>query len=226
MIQAKKSATFERAFALYLIPLIKKSFSRVLLQNPQPVPGQPVLFIANHSSWWDGLIFFFLNKTIWHHDIHMMMHEEGLKKYPYFRFLGAFSLNRKNPKDILESLQYAEQLLKQGKTVVLFPQGDEFHQEIRPLKFQSGVVYLLERCQDVPIVPLSFYYSFGHEQKPDLWIRQGAVLKYSGLEGSSRKEKTAFLQTSLTAQLDALKQVTIEENAEGFQDLKKRGKRS
>lgn len=222
MIDAKKSALFETGFNMYLTPLIRSSFSRMLGQGVEAIPKKPVLFIANHSSWWDGLLFFYLNRTVWRHDIHMMMHEEGLQKHPYFRYLGAFSINRKKPKEILTSLQYAEALLKQGKSVVLFPQGDEFHLETRPLAFQTGAAYLMEHCPEVPVVPLSFYYSFGHQQKPEIWIRQHPMISTGTLKHLSRKEKTAYLQELSIEQLDSLRDTVISENSEGFRPLGKR----
>lgn len=224
MIIAKKSALFEAGFNIYLTPLIRFSFSRLLGQGVKAIPDKPVLFIANHSSWWDGLVFFYLNRTIWHHDIHMMMHEEGLRKHSFFRYLGAFSINRQKPKEILTSLQYAEALLKQGKSVVLFPQGDEFHLETRPLAFQAGAAYLIEHCPEVPIVPLSFYYSFGHQQKPELWIQQHQPIRTSTLEHMTRKEKTLYLQQLSTEQLDSLRNTVISENSDAFYSLGRRRK--
>ncbi|ANU27201.1 lysophospholipid acyltransferase family protein [Planococcus versutus] len=222
MIKAKKSALFETGFNLYLTPLIRFSFSRLLGEDVKEIPKKPVMFIANHSSWWDGLVFFYLNRTIWRHDIHMMMHEKGLKKHSYFRFLGAFSVNRQKPKDIVLSLQYAETLLRQGKSVVLFPQGDEFHLETRPLSFLAGAAYLMEKCPDVPIVPLSFYYSFGHQQKPELWIRQHDAISTDRIAHLTRKEKTVFLEELSTKQLDSLKKAVINEDSLAFQSLGKR----
>lgn len=219
MIEAKKNNLFEKGFAVYLFPLMRRSFSHFLGQNIREIPQQPAVFIANHSSWWDGLLFFFLNRTVWKHDIHMMMHEKNLKKYKFFRYLGAFSIDKQKPKDIIRSLQYAEELLKQGKSVVLFPQGDEFHQEIRPLAFNNGIGYMLEKHPEVSVIPITFYYSFRHEQKPEVWIHQGPSLPIEEIPGTSRKEKSGFLQQFLTDQLDELKQNVIAENAATFKDL-------
>ena len=219
MIIAKKSRLFEKGFALYLLPLLRRSFSHLLGYGIRKVPEKPVIFIANHSSWWDGLLFFFLNHTVWKHDIHMMMHEKNLRKYIFFRYLGAFSIDKQNPKDIIRSLQYAEKLLAEGKSVVLFPQGDEYHQEIRPLAFSTGIGYLVEKHPDVPVVQITFYYSFRHDQKPEVWIRQSSPLSIEKIAGTSRKERTAFLQDTVTAQLDALKKEAIAENVSEFNDL-------
>ena len=97
MIPAKKNYLFDKGFELYLNPLLRRSFSGLLGRGIQKPPANPVIFIANHSSWWDGLLFFFLNRTVWKHDIHMMMDEKGLVEYSFFRFLGAFSINRAKP---------------------------------------------------------------------------------------------------------------------------------
>ncbi|WP_033541872.1 lysophospholipid acyltransferase family protein [Planococcus sp. CAU13] len=223
MIEAKKSRLFEKGFGIYLLPLLRKSFSHLLASNVREIPRRPVIFIANHSSWWDGLLFFQLNHKIWKHDIHMMMHEKNLKNYIFFRYLGAFSIDRQNPKNIIRSLQYTEELLNAGKSVVLFPQGDEFHQEIRPLAFHSGIGYLLEKHPDIPVVPITFYYSFRHEQKPEVWIRQGEVLSINEIPGETRKEKSSSLQQILTSQLDGLREEVIAENTDGFIDLLKKG---
>ncbi|WP_422124225.1 lysophospholipid acyltransferase family protein [Planococcus sp. X10-3] len=219
MMEAKKSSLFEKGFAVYLFPLMRRSFSHFLGHNIQEIPQQPAIFIANHSSWWDGLLFFFLNRTVWKHDIHMMMHEKNLRKYSFFRYLGAFSIDKQNPKDIIRSLQYTEDLLKQGKSVVLFPQGDEYHQEIRPLSFHSGIGYLLEKHPEIPVIPMTFYYSFRHEQKPEVWIHQGPSLSIEEIPGISRKEKSGSLQGLLTNQLDELRKNVIAEDTAYFKDL-------
>lgn len=219
MIEAKKSRLFEKGFAIYLLPLLRRSFSHLLGRNIREIPERPALFIANHSSWWDGLLFFLLNHTVWQHDIHMMMHEKNLKKYKFFRYLGAFSIDKQNPKGIIRSLQYAERLLADGKSVVLFPQGEEYHQEIRPLAFSTGIGYLVEKHPDVPVVPITFYYSFRHEQKPEVWIQQMPPLSIEEIAGTSRKERTAFLQDTVTTQLDELKNEAIAENVSAFNDL-------
>lgn len=224
MITAKKSALFEIGFEKYLNPLLRRSFANVFGQGIAPPPSQPVIFIANHSSWWDGLLFFFYNRSVWRTDIHMMMDEKGLKRYGFFRYLGAFSINREKPKDILASLQYAEGLLLSGKTVVLFPQGDEFHQEIRPLGYSAGIAYLMERCPDVPVVPISFYYSFRHEQKPEVWVHQGKPFHYGSVPGKTRKEKTAHIESSSIAQLDRLKGFVVAEETGAFRNFTGKGR--
>ncbi|MGG3924466.1 lysophospholipid acyltransferase family protein [Metabacillus fastidiosus] len=222
MIEARKSIIFEKMFSLYHRQLLAYSFERIYWHQTKTLPGIPAVYIANHSCWWDGLIFYLLNRTVLPKEAYIMMHESGLKQYPYFKWLGAFSINRENPKDILKSLQYAEGLLQQKKSVWIFPQGDEFHLESRPLYFQTGVLYLLEKCPHIPIVPISFYYSFGQKRKPEVYIAAGNHTFHTDLTGNSRKEKTAALEQICTYQLDELKKLVINKQLETFSILSQR----
>lgn len=219
MIQANKSQLFHSMFSLYHQRLLRRSFDQIYLHSKGNFPTTPAIYIANHSSWWDGLIYFHLCRTVLTEDIYIMMHESGLKRYPYFKRLGAFSINRSNPKDILRSLHYAEQLVQEGKSVWMFPQGDEFHLEKRPLGFQPGISYVLERLPYTQVVPVSFYYSFGHKKKPDVYIKAGIPFYHHDLSGRSRTEKTAGLEQVCTEQLDELKELVVTRQLNMFSKL-------
>ena len=49
-----------------------------------------MLLIANHSSWWDGLVTFYLNNAVLKTDLYAMMSEQGMKDFPFFNELGLF----------------------------------------------------------------------------------------------------------------------------------------
>lgn len=116
--------------------------------------------------------------------------------------------------------------MKQGKTVILFPQGDEYHLETRPLEFHTGVLYLMEKCPEVPLVPVRFYYSMRREKHPEVWIDQGESLSLDEIPTGSRHDRTQWLQERETAALDELKQEVLEENYEEFKEMLKRRRSS
>ncbi|WP_461671298.1 lysophospholipid acyltransferase family protein, partial [Mycobacterium tuberculosis] len=105
--------------------------------------GRPALFIMNHCSWWDGMLVFLAITRLsgYEREHYVMMDEKQLKKFRFFRRLGAFSVDKSSQRGILQSLRYAEEKLKAGHNVWLFPQGDIRHLEARPLQFQSGTGY-------------------------------------------------------------------------------------
>lgn len=211
MIIAKKSKRFSQLFYLYLNKyLLKRHFHAIVAEGDiDPVHQGPVIYIANHSSWWDGLLFFYLTqqKSVLSH--YVLMNEEGLKQYPFFRRLGAFSINRNQPKEVIRSLHYSEKLMRQANPVWLFPQGEIQNQEIRPLQFQTGIGYLLERFEQVTVKPVTFYYSFGESQKPIVSIQIGDDIVIEG-KSKSRKRWTSYFQDVLEMQADGQRKEIIE----------------
>ncbi|MRX73503.1 acyl-phosphate glycerol 3-phosphate acyltransferase [Bacillus lacus] len=220
MITANKKPWFEKLFYQYNRQLMKRHFHSISLQTPDTLPEHALVCI-NHSSWWDGLILFHLNQRILKQDMYAMMHEHGLKKHPFFRKIGAFSVDRNYPRKILQSIKYASELLHSGKTVALFPQGEEMHLETRPLTFMPGAVKLLEENPSVPLLPVVFYYSFGHFQKQEIFIKIGNPLYISDLPGNDRKSKNRVLEQYMEEMLNAVKQDVIAESFKGMQILQK-----
>jgi 1-acyl-sn-glycerol-3-phosphate acyltransferase len=218
MIEAAKKPYFEKLFFLYNRQLFKRHFNGIYLDGPAELPHQAIICM-NHSSWWDGLLLFHCNQVKIKHDIYIMMHEKGLKEFPFFKKLGAFSVNRGKPKDIVLSLQYAGRKLDEGKSVCLFPQGDEMHLEKRPLGFLPGAISLLEKHPHVPVLPVIFYYSFGERKKQDLFVRICPPITYKELTGISRKEKNSCFEELFTKELDFLRNQVIEKNVSHFKNV-------
>jgi len=213
MIEAKKSGAFEWMFSIFNTWLLRTSFHRLYIRGH--IVRTPALYVANHSSWWDGLIAFQLSRFVFQQNSYAMMTEEGLRAYPFFRKLGGFSIDRKRRTEVMASLNYAVALLRDGKSVWIFPQGEEQHVEKRPLQFFTGILYVAERA-NVPIVPLAFYHSLRHHRKPEWFIHVGDALAISDLAGKSRKEKTEALERLCTEQLDDVRRSVIQEQLHSF----------
>lgn len=210
MIRANRKRWFEVIMRQITHRQLRRQFHSISWKGENPYPS-PAIYIANHSSWWDGLLYFHLRHTVIDRVVYILMHEEGLKKFWYFQWIGAYSVNKTSRRDIVEALSYSKQLLEEGKSIWIFPQGDEYHQEKRPLKLETGVGHLASQLPDVPIIPLSFYYTYGHHQKGEVVIRGGAPLYYHELKGKTRKEKTEALQYLLQQQLEDVRHDVIHE---------------
>lgn len=127
--------------------------------------------MANHSSWWDGMIAVLLSKHQIKHQEFVMMNENGLQNYPFFKFLGAYSINTRKPKEVIQSLSYTTELLKKNNAVWIFPQGEETPLEKRPLHFHSGVGWICKNSShELQLAPVTFSYLFLAEQRPRLYI--------------------------------------------------------
>jgi 1-acyl-sn-glycerol-3-phosphate acyltransferase len=141
-----------------------------------------------------------------------MMDEKQLSQFRFFSRAGAFSIDKSRPSGVVESLQYAAERLRMREAVWIFPQGDIFHLEKRPLQFFSGVGYLLHQCPDAVVVPVTLYYSFAYKQKPEasLWFGAPVAESWGQLE---RREITETLRLLLEQQLDAHRDLYMEKGS-------------
>ncbi|MEI7024184.1 lysophospholipid acyltransferase family protein [Paenibacillus sp. y28] len=211
MIVADTSRWFKWLFRHYNEKyLLQRYFHGIELigeLDPAP-PGQPVIYMMNHSSWWDGLIVFHAVMRASSREHFMMMDEAQMSRYRFFRKIGAFSIDKTSTHGIRESLQYSEQLLKSGHGIWLFPQGDIKPLEQRPLQFQSGLGYLLRRNPEVIVQPVTAYYSLGLHQKAEVSLMCGPPMLDNELQ-VDRRHISNVLQSKLERQLDAHRQLVI-----------------
>lgn len=217
MMTANRSERFSRLFAIYneriLLPRYMNSVS-VLGTPDSEEEGRPLLYVMNHSSWWDGIVAYHVCSSLSSHREHyFMMDEKQLAKFTFFRRLGAFSIDKSTLRGVTESLRYAQSLLMQGHGVWLFPQGEIKHLEARPLTFQSGVGFLLERCPSTAVKPVTAYYAMSKEQKPVVTLQFGGEL-FLNWQGLGRKAIISRLQVALERQLDEHRQSSIAADGE------------
>ncbi|RLQ95219.1 lysophospholipid acyltransferase family protein [Falsibacillus albus] len=215
MITPRKNSRFEWLLKKFVHFQLKKHFYRIWLidlrKKPSSLKGK--MYLANHSSWWDGLIVFYLNQVVIKEDSYAMMSQEGMERFPFFRKIGAFSVNSKSPKAIHKSLKFAMALLEAGRSVWIFPQGEEEHLEKRPLSIKNGTPYIVKRVKNIDIIPVALYYTYRHDQRPELFIRIGS--ERSGERQMERED----IQKELTKELDVLKADVIDEKLVHFSCL-------
>ncbi|MBK7160513.1 MAG: 1-acyl-sn-glycerol-3-phosphate acyltransferase [Ignavibacteria bacterium] len=92
--------------------LLRKNFSRFLLINDFPVISEDkgLIITPNHFSWWDGFFIHYLMTKFSKRKAYLMMLEEQLVKYPFFKYLGVFSVNPASLSSVKQSLAFAEKI--------------------------------------------------------------------------------------------------------------------
>ena len=134
---------------------------------------RPVIAFANHSNWWDGLIIFYLTRFRRDKDFYCMMEEKQLLHYPFFRWLGAFSVDLQHPVRAAAAVRYACNLLKSAQNIVwIFPQG-RMATVYEPIEIRKGTEFLASHTGNVSLLPVAFRYEFFREQRPKVLIRFG-----------------------------------------------------
>lgn len=217
MLEAKKSKIFETLFALYNRNLLKRRFCSFhicglpFLLNKNS--NTPVVIYCNHSSWWDGLIAFQISHAARLNSF-VMMEEKQLRKLFLFRRLGAFSVVREKPREALKSVNYAVDLLKKNNspTLWIFPQGEILPNDVRPIKFFSGLTKIIEKTEYCRAASLAMRYEFLGEFKPRIFVRVGEPELISPKREFDKKALTDKFSENLTANLDKLRNDIIENN--------------
>lgn len=151
--------------------ILTTSGIRVRVEGPENVhPRETTIFCANHQSAMDIPILF----------VHLPVQFRFVAKRSLFRMpfmgwhlrrSGHIPVERDRPREALKSLEQAAQKVREGKSVVLFPEGHRSRDgQIGP--FKAGSFYLAILA-GVPIVPITLNGT-RHVLKPDTYhVRAG-----------------------------------------------------
>ncbi|MDO7906498.1 lysophospholipid acyltransferase family protein [Paenibacillus sp. JX-17] len=231
MLTAVKSRPFEAVFRRYNeFYLLRRRFRSIGMKgaiDPLQAEGRPLIYIMNHSSWWDGLLAYHVLKKCSNHDHFMMMEERQLLQYPFFRKIGAFSMNAGSAPDIRRSLLYASSLLKQGGRVWIYPQGEIQHLETRPLIFKRGIGFMLGQLPEAAVVPVTLYHGMVQYDRPEATIWFGEPLLPERWKSRDSRVLTQELQQMLEQQLDQHRETVLSAHQgipEGFTQILRTGR--
>ena len=206
-LPARKNRLLEAAiYRILARPAIRRAFHRIAIAAPhgEDWSGLPTIFYANHVSWWDGYMAFFLCDERWRVDGYLMMEEPQLRRYRFFQRCGCFSVDRRDAREGMRSVDYAARLLREkpGRVLWLFPQGDIQPNDRRPLVTYAGAAHIARRAAPVRCVPVAFRFEFFGEQRPEALIRLGPP---HVVEAADAKSLHVEMDRRLLAEVDALR---------------------
>jgi len=172
MIPAAKGGAFGRAIAAYVERKVRRAFRGVWLRGTLPAADAPLLVYANHCGFWDGFVAHAVCRAAgW--DGYCMTEERTLRRYRFLARLGAFSVRRDAPGDVLAAMRYATALLSRpGTAVVVFPEGELRAFGAGPVRVARGIE-LLARRADATCVPVAIRYAFFEHELPDVLVDVG-----------------------------------------------------
>lgn len=183
-------------FDWYCGHALGKHFRRVHLYGDVPFdPGRSTLYVANHVGFWDAIVINHLIRRLWPQPAYAMSELAAVQKHPFFRRVGAFSVDPEDFRDGLRAVRHAADLLNSGPNAVLiFPQGGARPAAERPVRFAGGVERILALAPAAEVVVIALRYEFWIDQRPELMVDLSV--------GTSRT--TVGLQSQLTDRMDAL----------------------
>lgn len=163
-------------------------------------PDMPVIMYAPHSNWWDGIVAYAINSGICHTEMRLMVEE--LKRFPLLRHAGCFSINKKSPQASMTALKYAVGELANLKcNLYIYPQGIIKPPNFRPIEFQSGLAYMVEKAVKkygkVALLPVAVNYFFLRDNRPEVFVEFGERIEVYKGNKIDRKEFTEYLAKNL-----------------------------
>lgn len=181
MIAASKSRWFNYWFARHARSRIRGAFGRVLVSGLEractAAAAQPVLLVANHTTWWDALVALYTSELLLACDGYAMMDAANLRRVPFFRRVGAFGVDLDDAADGARGIRHAAKLLdRPGRALWIFPEGRECS-PFGPLDLRPGAALVARVAKRAAVVPVGLRYTFGGEERPDLWIAFGETLE-------------------------------------------------
>lgn len=191
---------------------LQRMFVRVRLRELGADPrtaGLPLLIVASHPSWWDGYLALLLSR---YYGVrrYLMMDAAQLKRYGFFAWAGCFGIERTDAREVVRSIAYAADLLRQQRLtwLWLFPQADITPPQARPLTFHAGAVHILRRATagegTVGVLPVAWQLVFRGEQHPEIVALVGDVVVVDAAHAGDVSAITVCLSDALAAVMDAV----------------------
>jgi 1-acyl-sn-glycerol-3-phosphate acyltransferase len=176
-VAGRYSPSVARLFHVYCERLFARRFTafRVLDAAPPPVPAsRPMIGYANHSSWYDPLLFLVLSRRYFpEHVAFGPMDAAALEKYAFMKKIGIFGVEQGSARGAARFLQVSRGLLSRpGNAVWITPQGEFADVRARPVRFQPGIGRLARDCGGV-MQPIAMELVFWNEARPEVLIHFG-----------------------------------------------------
>lgn len=166
---------------------------------------------------------FVLSDEIWRCESYIMMEEAQLARYGFFRFCGAFGVDRHDPRAGLRSVAYAADLLRQSpwRVVWIFPQGEITPNDRRPLATFRGAAHIAKRVagagSTIRCIPMALRFEFRREQRPEALIRLGPAHIVAGQPDV--KALQCEMDQRLQREMDALREDTASGASDDYQTI-------
>ncbi len=164
------------------------------------IPDEPVLYIANHRSYFDILLTYSRCKRLTGYVAKKEMLRYPLLKNWMARLYCLF-LDRENPREGLKTILQAIDYVKSGISICIFPEGTRNNgEECSMLPFHSGSFKIAEKS-GCPIIPVSlnntseiFESHFPKIKKTHIIIEYGEPIYMTQMDKDEKKHISTYCQ--------------------------------
>jgi 1-acyl-sn-glycerol-3-phosphate acyltransferase len=179
---------------------------------PQVPPGAPLVVLANHPSWWDGVAFMMLSRLLFRdRPVFIPMEAAALARYPFMKRLGVFGVEPGTTAGGVAFLRNARHILGSGPGAMLWMNAPGRFCDVRerPVPIAPGVARLPELAPDAVFLPLALDYVFWTERAPEMLAAFGPPMRGEDLLALDRSARATHIATVLAGTMDRLAEEAI-----------------
>jgi 1-acyl-sn-glycerol-3-phosphate acyltransferase len=215
-------------FMAYVRRYLRRHFHALrLLRGEPPGPdhpdlaGQPVIFYANHPSWWDPLVFLTIGELLYpDRMVYGPIDATALGKYRFMEKIGFIGIEPGTWRGSARFLRMAKAASRRSDVIFwITAQGEFVDPRVRPVAIRPGVAHALEGRTNGLVVPLAVEYPFWTERFPEALVAFGPALRITDAPGRSADEWDAVLATALEATQDRLATAARQRDPAAFRTL-------
>jgi hypothetical protein len=192
MVKPVKNFFIRQILHNYVHWIVDRHFHEVLFDKVEADENRSILLLANHFSFWDSLILYIVCRKQLKKRFHVLVREDTTAQLRYLKYGGAFSIGKKS-RDMLQSLDYAAELLNDPKNMVLiFPQGKLYSNFVQDIHFEKGIMKVMDKALGkFQLVFAATFIQYLKHKKP-------TAIVYLKVENGTTKDfeniKTAYQQ--------------------------------
>lgn len=180
--------------------ILKMTGVQVTVIGEENVPDEPVLFIANHRSYFDILLTYSRCRRLTGY-----IAKKEMERYPllstWMKCVYCLFLDRHNMRESLKVILQAIDYVKNGISICIFPEGTRNKgEELSLLPFKDGALKIAEKT-GCPIIPISlnntaaiFENHMPKIRKAHVVIEYGQPVYPKELDPDTRKHLGSYCQ--------------------------------
>lgn len=167
-------------FELFFQRLMKSRVRLVVGPLPAPPADRPVVFVANHTSWWDPFVIREIHRSLRPEaPLYTLMLESELAQRPFFRRIGVVGIDPTSPGSVRQAMRTLQQRLRDhpNACVTWFPQGQIWPAGRRPLGFRRGIDRFLRGLDAATVIPIALREESLNHLRPTLFALAGTPIQ-------------------------------------------------
>lgn len=190
---------------------------------PDYAPARPLVLLANHPSWWDGVMFMLLLRRLFPgRPCFFPIDAAALEKYRFMKKLGCFGVEQDSARGAVRFLRTAKGVLEGERSHMLWMNAPGRFSDIRerPVPLAAGAVRLAEHAPpDALIGTLAFEYTHWTEKRGEALAAFGPAVEARELAAMARGPREERLRAMLTATMDGLAEDAVTRDPTRFRTV-------